>query len=604
MTAELNQTPRTCYCGEIRSSHIGQTIVLKGWAHYRRDHGGLMFVDLRDREGLAQIVFDPAQLTEERFQSAQHLKGEDVLAIRGKVRVRPEGTHNPNMKTGEVEVLVESFEVLAHSEPLPFTVDEYCKASEDLRLQYRYLDLRRPQMRDHMIARAKLIRTVRIYLDGQGLLEFDTPVLTRSTPEGARDFLVPSRLNPGSFYALPQSPQLFKQILMVAGFDRYYQIARCFRDEDLRANRQPEFSQIDIEMSFITPEDIFKLIEGMMVAIYREMKGIDLPVPFQRLTYDDAMLRFGSDKPDLRFGLEIKDVTSVFSTGCEFKVFNSVFEKGGVARAICVSGGADKYSNTQLKPGGELPELAGRYGAKGLAWFRAESGEGSGKTALASTISKFFQPACLAALTSALGAKPGDLILIIADDEKTAATAMGQIRLKLGRDLDLIKSDALEFRWITDFPFAEWSKEDNRWAAMHHPFTSPRPADLDLLESDMGKVKALAYDLSLNGEEIGGGSIRIHRPDVQKRVFSALGIAPEDAEKRFGFLLKALSFGAPPHGGIAFGIERIMMSLQGTDSIRDVMPFPKTQSGTCLMTDAPSPVDADQLKQLFIRTLV
>jgi aspartyl-tRNA synthetase len=442
---------------------------------------------------------------------------------------------------------------------------------------------------------------VRRYLDSQGLLEIETPILTRSTPEGARDFLVPSRVNQGSFYALPQSPQLFKQILMISGFDRYYQIARCFRDEDLRANRQPEFTQIDIEMSFITPEDIYALVEGMMEIIYREMKGVHIELPFRRLSYDEAMLRFGSDKPDLRFGLEIQDVTEVFKEGCEFKIFTSNIAKGGVARALRVPGGGEKYSNTQLKPGGELPEHVALYGAKGLAWFRAEKSESGNGAKLSSNIAKFFSDDCLSALASATQAEPGDLVLIIVDEAGTAATAMGQLRLHLGAQGDLIDAGALEFCWVTDFPFVEWDKKEKRWTALHHPFTSPRPEDLHLLESDPGRVRSLAYDLAINGEEAGGGSIRIHDVELQQRVFALLGIDRDEAQRRFGFLLDALSYGPPPHGGIAFGLDRVLMLLLGRDSIRDVIPFPKTQSATCLMTEAPSLVDGQQLQELGIR---
>ena len=595
------QASRTCYCGEIRAKDAGRVVVLKGWAHYRRDHGGLIFVDLRDREGLAQIVFDPDQLSAERFQTAHGLKSEDVLAIRGKVRLRPEGSANPNLKTGEVEVLIDAFEVLAPSRPLPFQVNEHTHATEDLRLRYRYLDLRRTEMRDNILARAKLFQTVRRFLDGEGLIEVDTPILTRSTPEGARDFLVPSRMNPGTFYALPQSPQLFKQILMVAGFDRYYQISRCFRDEDLRANRQPEFTQIDIELSFVTPEDIFKLIEAMMVTIYRDLKAVEVTPPFPRLKYADAMVRFGSDKPDLRFDLEIEDVTEVFSTGCNFKVFNAQLERGAVARALRVPGAGSQYSNTQLKPGGELPEVAARYGAKGLAWFRAEEDPGSDCPALNSSIAKFFEADCLKRLGEATGARPGDLILIVVDEAATAGAAMGQLRLHIGRELKLIDTSRNEFCWITDFPLLEYDKTEKRWTALHHPFTAPHPGDLEFLESDPGRVRSLGYDLTLNGEEIGGGSIRIHQRELQERVFSLLGISSEAAQEKFGFLLEALTYGAPPHGGIAFGLDRILMLLQGTDSIRDVIPFPKTQSGTDLMTQAPGAVDPSQLKELGLR---
>lgn len=598
--ASIDSQSRTCFCGQVRESHLEQAVVLKGWVNSWRDHGGLVFVDLRDREGLIQLVLDPDRLPKELFEAAHRLRSEDVLAVRGTVRRRLEGTENPRLGTGKVEVLLDGFEVLAHAEVVPFKVDEYAKAGEDLRLRYRYLDLRRPKMQETLRLRSRVSQAVRRYLDDLGLLEVETPILTRSTPEGARDYLVPSRLNPGSFYALPQSPQLFKQILMVAGIDGYYQIARCFRDEDQRANRQAEFTQIDIERSFVSLEDIYTMTEGMFRAIYREARGIEIPTPFPRMTYDDAMLRFGSDKPDLRFGLELRDVTAAFARGCEFKVFTAVLEKGGVARVLRVPGGGEKYSNTQLKPGGELPEYAARYGAKGLAWFRAEAGEG-GRPTLTSNITKFFTEDCLAALAARSEAQPGDLLLIVCDQAHRAATALGELRLYIGRQMDLIDEEQLAFCWITDFPLVEWDETEKRWNALHHPFTSPRPEDIDLLETDPGRIRSQAYDVTLNGTEVGGGSLRNHRLDVQKRVFKMLGIGEADAHARFGFLLDALSFGAPPHGGIAFGLDRIMMILQGTNSIRDVIAFPKTQSGMCLMTEAPAPVDPKQLVELGIR---
>lgn len=595
-----SNTSRTFYCGETREDHVGQSVRLYGWVQNWRDHGGLIFIDLRDREGIVQIVFDPEHLPAERFEAAHRLRSEDVLSILGKVRERPADTANPKLPTGNVEVLLDEFELLAHAEPLPFKPDDRATASEDLRLRYRYLDLRRPAMYESMKMRAGLFRSVRSYLDSEGLLEIETPILTKSTPEGARDFLVPSRTNQGTFYALPQSPQLFKQILMVGGLDRYYQIARCFRDEDLRANRQPEFTQIDIELSFVTPEDIYALGEGMMSAIYRDLKDIELETPFPRMPYAEAMLRFGSDKPDLRFDLEIKEVTEAFRVGCEFKVFNTILEKGGVARALCVPGGADKFSNTQLKIGGELPEYVARYGAKGLAWFRAEAADG-GKTVLTSNITKFFKPECLDKLVETSGATPGDLVLIICDQPKKAANALGHLRLYLGQQLELIDKEALALCWITDFPQFDWDEDAKRWDVLHHPFTAPNPEDIDRLESDPGSVRSLGYDLTLNGEEVGGGSIRIHQKEVQEKVFRILKISPENAAAKFGFLLDALSFGAPPHGGIAFGLDRLMMILQDRDSIRDVIAFPKTQSAACPMTEAPSPVDGAQLKDLGIR---
>ncbi|MCL5271273.1 MAG: aspartate--tRNA ligase [bacterium] len=601
MKDSLISAPRSCYCGEVTTPRVGRQIVLKGWVHRRRDHGGIIFIDLRDRTGLVQVVFDPEEFSAELFERASHLKYEDVLVVFGRVRPRPEGTVNPNMKTGEVEVLLSGYEILNAAATLPFPLDEHARVSEDLRLKYRYLDLRRPEMQRNIIERARVARIMRRHLDGEGFIEVETPCLTRSTPEGARDFLVPSRLNPGAFYALPQSPQLFKQLLMVSGFDRYYQIVRCFRDEDLRANRQPEFTQLDIEMSFIRPEDLYPVMEGMMAAIFTEMKGLDIATPFDRLSYDDAMARYGSDKPDRRFGLEIRDLTvAIQSGGCNFKVFSEIAEKGGAIRAIRVPGGGDKYSNTQLKPGGELPSHAERHGAKGLAWFRVV--EKDGVTSLDSSIAKFFEPPCQAAIIAALEAVAGDLILIVADRPATAAVALGQLRLKLGRDLGLIPEGVYNFCWITDFPLLEWDAAERRWSSMHHPFTMPHPEDWHRLESDPGAVRSLAYDLALNGEEIGGGSIRIHRPDLQQRVFRVLGIGDEEARNKFGFLMDAFQYGAPPHGGIAFGLDRMMMILLGVESIRDVIAFPKTQTGTCLMTSAPAEVDDKQLQELALRS--
>lgn len=594
---ELSEAKRTYYCGEIRASHIGEEVVMKGWVHTRRDHGNIIFIDLRDRTGLCQVELDPQHMSDKFFERAHGIRNEYVLAVKGKITERPEGTVNPKLVTGQVELKATEFEILGTSRPLPFRLDEYASVGEEVRLRYRYLDLRRPEMQNIIMNRAKVYRIVRDYLDDNGFIEIDTPILTKSTPEGARDFLVPSRLSPGMFYALPQSPQLFKQILMVAGYDRYFQIARCFRDEDFRANRQPEFTQIDIEMSFITPDDLFEPMEKMCKKIFETILDKEVKIPFRRIPYAEAMLKYGSDKPDLRFGLEIQDVTDVFREGCEFKVFNEQIEKGGVIRALCVPGGGSKISNTQLKPGGAVPKVASIYGAKGVAWFKVE-GDPPKPT---SSIARFFSDDNLDNLQKAIGAEPGDLILIITDKPRIAAEAMGQLRLWLGKELNLINDDQLEFAWIVDFPLFEYNDRENRWESAHHPFTSPDPRDIDLLESDPGKVRARAYDLSLNGEEIAGGSIRIHRSDVQKRVFKAIGIDEEEAKVKFGFLLEALSFGAPPHGGIAFGLDRLIMILMKCDSIRSVIAFPKTQTGLCLMTNAPSDVSEKQLEELHIR---
>ena len=597
METSLAEAKRTCYCGELRKSDMGKEVVLKGWVHSRRDHGSILFIDLRDRTGLCQVELDPKNIAGEYFAQAQELRNEYVIAVSGKVVERPKGMVNLKLATGEVEVKASLFEILNTSDTLPFRLDEYANVGEEVRLRYRYLDLRRTEMQNIIATRSRLFQIIRNFLCDDGFIEVDTPILTKSTPEGARDFLVPSRLNDGMFYALPQSPQLFKQILMVAGYEKYFQIARCFRDEDFRANRQPEFTQIDIEMSFVTPDDIFSPMERLMRRIFGELNGVRLNIPFRRIPHAEAMLKYGTDKPDLRFGLEIQDVTDVFRSGCEFKVFNEAMEDGGVIRAVCVTGAAKWISNTQLKPGGTLPNVAARAGAKGLAWFKME-----GEPAVPdSTIGKFFAPETLSALAKALGAVEGDLILLVADKPRIAAVAMGQLRLWLGHELSLIKPEALEFAWIVDFPLFEYNETEKRWDATHHPFTSPMPEDIPLIETDPGKVRARSYDLCLNGEELGSGSIRIHRSDIQQKVFRALGIGDEEAEHRFGFLLEALTYGAPPHGGIALGLDRIMMLLMKCDSIRDVIPFPKTQTGLCLMTGAPSDVSELQLREAHIK---
>jgi aspartyl-tRNA synthetase len=591
----LAEVKRSCYCGELRKEDIGKEVVLKGWVHSHRDHGGVQFIDLRDRTGFTQIELDPETFDAECGDS-HALRSEYVIAVKGKVCERPEGTVNLKIPTGEIEIKASAWEILNVSEALPFKLDEFTKVGEETRLRYRYLDLRRPAMQKVIMTRAKFYRIVRDFLDDNGFIEIDTPILTKSTPEGARDFLVPSRLSAGNFYALPQSPQLFKQILMVAGYDKYFQIARCFRDEDFRANRQPEFTQIDIEMSFITPDDLFDPIQKLCKVIFKGILDKDIEIPFRRIPYDESMLKYGSDKPDLRFGLEIQDVTDIFK-GCEFKVFRTIIEKGGVIRALCVPGAASKISNTQLKPGGTLPGVVSTYGAKGLAWLKVE-----GETPKAvSTISKFFTEEILDNLVKDLDAKDGDLILMVADRKKVAADSMGALRLWLGKELDFIDKDALEFAWIVDFPLFDYDEKEKKLTPAHHPFTSPVLSDIPLLETAPEKVRALAYDLSLNGEEIAGGSIRIHNKEVQKKVFKAIGIGEEEARDKFGFLLEALSFGAPPHGGLAFGVDRMIMILMKKESIREVIPFPKTQTGLCLMTGAPSGVSDRQLKELSIQ---
>ncbi len=586
---------RSSYCGEPRPSDIGKTMILKGWTHNRRDHGGVIFIDLRDRTGICQCVFSPEELDAETYGLAHRLRSEFVLAVEGELIARSPETVNPNLPTGGVELRVKRFEILNESQPLPFMIDEHAKVGEETRLRYRYLDLRRPEIQKNIMARHILFQTVRAFLSSEGFLEIETPCLAKTTPEGARDFLIPSRLNPGKFYALPQSPQIFKQLLMVSGYDRYFQLARCFRDEDLRANRTLEFTQIDIEASFIEPEELFGIIERMFKAVFKAVRNEDIPTPFRRIPYSEAMLKYGSDKPDLRFDLEIQDVSDVMAEGCEFKVFNTVLQNKGVIRAICVPQGGDKYSNTQLKPDGEIHRHAQIFGAKGVAWFRCIEG---GK--LDSNIVKFFSDDCIARLVQRLGAAPGDLILLIADREKVAATAMGQLRLKVAEDLSLIDREAFRLAWITDFPLVEWNDKENRWDPAHHPFTMPAPEDMQFLETDIGRVKARAYDLAMNGVEVGGGSIRIHRSDIQSHVFSSIGIGEQEARDKFGFLLDALSYGAPPHGGIAFGVDRLLMLLLGLESNREVIPFPTNQSGIDVMSGAPTIVDPKQLQELFI----
>ena len=601
----LKDSARSCYCGEPRATDIDKEFVLKGWVHHRRDHGGLIFIDLRDRTGICQVVLDPSSMDPEHFGQAHGLRGEFVIVVKGKVAHRIEGTVNPRMDTGEVEIKVDEFEVLNTSKPVPFKLDEYANVSEDVRLRYRFLDLRRPEMQRKVIMRAKTMKAVREFLDDNGFLEVETPILNKSTPEGARDFLVPSSLAPGEFYALPQSPQIFKQILMVAGYEKYYQIAKCFRDEDLRANRQPEFTQIDIELSFITPEDIYSAMEGMVSHVYKAVLDYDLPTPFPRMSWADAMMRYGSDKPDLRFGLEIVELTDLMKDGgCDFKVFNNVVESGGVLRGFRVPKGGDMYSTTQLKPEGELNKTVRTYGAGGMAWFRVEEPTEKSPSGLASNIAKFFSNELLTKMRDRLEAKPGDLILFVADKPGIAATALGQLRLKVARDNDLIDKSAPKLCWVTDFPLFEYDERTNAYAPSHHPFTMPHEEDIEALKAgELGKVRAYAYDLALNGEELGGGSIRIHRPDVQALIFKTLGISDEDAQAKFGFLLDALQYGAPPHGGIAFGLDRLMMILLGDDSIREVIPFPKTQTGSCLMSGAPSLVAAEQLEELGLELI-
>ena len=581
---------RTAHSLEITRERVGELVTLTGWVQRRRDHGGLIFVDLRDRLGLVQVVFNP-HAGREALEAAHGLRNEFVIGVRGRVGLRPEGTENPALRTGELEVVAEELAVLGTSDPLPFVIEDETDVSEELRLRYRYLDLRRPTLRENLLLRHRVVLAARNFLSSEGFVEVETPVLTRSTPEGARDFLVPSRLNPGRFYALPQSPQLFKQILMVAGLERYFQIVKCFRDEDLRADRQPEFTQIDVEMSFVDTEDVMGVMERLVEALFREA-GIEAGAPFERLTYEEAVSRYGLDAPDTRFGLELGDLSTIVAKS-GFRVFASALEAGGVVKALCVPGGA-VLSRKDLD---ELTELAGTYGARGLAWVKVASGGWQ------SPIAKFLSEDERASITAALRAGDGDLILFVADRAAVANRALGRLRLHLGRKLGLIPEGVYSFTWVTEFPMFEYDEDEGRHVAVHHPFTSPMEEDLVHLESSPLRVRSRAYDLVLNGVEIGGGSIRIHERALQEKMFSLLGIGPDEAQRRFGFLLNALRFGAPPHGGLAFGLDRMLAIMTGSPSIRDVMAFPKTQKAVCLMTEAPSEVDERQLLDLSLRVL-
>ena len=588
LVESLGDWQRSCYCGEPRVAQVGQQLTVMGWVHSRRDHGGVTFIDVRDRSGLVQIVCNP-QVNKTAHVRAKDLRLEYVVAARGRLEPRSAETINPNLPTGEVELVVEELRVLNPSRTPPFPIEDETDPAENTRLRYRYLDLRRPKMFENLRLRHRLAKIVRDYLDAEDFIEVETPVLTRSTPEGARDYLVPSRVNPGGFYALPQSPQLFKQLLMVGGLDKYFQIVRCFRDEDLRADRQPEFTQIDIEMSFVRPDDIFQLIEGMLVRLCKEVKGIDVPTPFPRMPYAEAMARFGNDKPDIRFGLEIRETSDLFGK-TDIKVFREIVEGGGVVRSIVVPDAT--FSRKELD---DLIPLAQGFGAKGLAWIRLTD------AGWQSPLAKFVSDEYKQEIEAALGLKQNDLLLMIADQEDVACEVLSRLRLYLGDKLGIIPKDEMHFLWVTDFPLVEYNAEEKRYVAKHHPFTAPDDEDLGLLDTDPGKARAFAYDVVLNGVELGGGSIRIHRLDVQQKVFSLLGINEAEAQEKFGFLLEALSYGAPPHGGIALGFDRLAMLFAGVNSLREVIAFPKTARGQCLMTRAPGTVDTKQLRELSIK---
>ena len=590
MAESMAGLKRTHRCTEVTAAQIGENVTVMGWVQKSRNKGGIIFVDLRDRSGILQLIFEENDCGAENFAKAEKLRSEFVVAVEGRVEARS-GAVNENLATGAIEIRANSLRILAESETPPFPIEEKSKTKEELRLEYRFLDLRRPDIQHNLITRSRVATLTRAFLAEEGFLEIETPTLIKSTPEGARDYLVPSRVHPGSFYALPQSPQLFKQLLMVSGYDRYFQLARCYRDEDLRADRQPEFTQIDMELSFVDVDDVLDVNERLLQKLFKEICGYELQLPIQRMTWREAMDRFGSDKPDLRFGMELKNVSGIVKD-CGFAVFKGALENGGSVRGI----NAEGQGHMPRKKIDALVEYAKGFGAKGLAYI-AINEDGTFKSSFA----KFMKEEEMAALISAMDGKAGDLLLFAADRDKVVFDVLGNLRLELARQLDLLKKDDFKFLWVTEFPLLEYSEEEDRYVAMHHPFTMPMEEDLQYLDSEPGRVRAKAYDIVLNGVEMGGGSVRIHQADIQSKMFEVLGFTPERAQEQFGFLLKAFKYGVPPHAGLAYGLDRMVMLMVGADSIRDVIAFPKVKDASCLMTEAPAPVDGKQLEELGIQ---